>query len=113
MTADYAGAIGKRHAVVIELQDRIVGYLIGWPEQDAYLIENLAVHPDWQGRGLGRALLEHAIGQARRMRLAAVRLYTNERMTENIAGYSRVGFIETHRASEQGFRRVHMRLPLD
>jgi hypothetical protein len=37
-----------------------------------------------------------------------VRLYTNEAMTENIALYSRIGFMETHRAEERGLRRVYM-----
>ena len=29
-------------------------------------------------------------------------------MTENIALYSRIGYVETHRAEENGLRRVYM-----
>ena len=29
-------------------------------------------------------------------------------MTENIALYSRIGYVETHRAEEKGLRRVYM-----
>jgi len=29
-------------------------------------------------------------------------------MTENIALYSRIGYVETYRAEEKGLRRVHM-----
>ncbi len=43
----------------------------------------------------------------------AIRLYTNEAMTENIRLYERLGFAETHRAQEKGFRRVYMTKPLD
>ena len=33
-------------------------------------------------------------------------------MTENIALYARLGYAETHRAEEKGFRRVYMAKPL-
>ena len=35
-----------------------------------------------------------------------IRLYTNEAMTANLAYYPRHGYTETHRAHEDGFRRV-------
>jgi hypothetical protein len=34
-------------------------------------------------------------------------------MTENIAFYERLGFVETHRAEEKGFKRVYMTKSLD
>jgi hypothetical protein len=34
-------------------------------------------------------------------------------MTENVALYGRLGFVETHRREEQGFRRVYMAKLLD
>jgi len=33
-------------------------------------------------------------------------------MTENLAMYARIGFVETRRASEDGFERVFMRWDL-
>jgi hypothetical protein len=33
-------------------------------------------------------------------------------MTENLSLYARLGFVETHRAVEQGFSRVFMRRAL-
>jgi hypothetical protein len=33
-------------------------------------------------------------------------------MTENIAMYGHLGFVETHRGIENGFHRVHMRREL-
>jgi hypothetical protein len=30
-------------------------------------------------------------------------------MTENIARYTRIGFVETHRGTEEGYERVYMR----
>jgi len=38
--------------------------------------------------------------------LTESRLYTHELMTENQAYYARHGYAETHRAEDEGFRRV-------
>jgi ribosomal protein S18 acetylase RimI-like enzyme len=112
MTADFAAEIAAGRVVVIEAEDAVAGYMIAWPEADAYFIDNIAVDPAWQGRGLGRRLMEHGAHEARRHARDAVRLYTNAAMTENLALYARMGFVETHRAVEQGFRRVFMRRAL-
>ena len=36
-------------------------------------------------------------------------LYTHESMTENIGLYEYLGYIETDRRTEKGYRRVYMR----
>jgi hypothetical protein len=59
--------------------------------------------------GAGSLLLALAEDQARRLRLAEIRLYANEAMTENLAYYPRHGYAETHRAEHDGFRRVFFR----
>ncbi|WP_027284174.1 GNAT family N-acetyltransferase [Rubritepida flocculans] len=78
-------------------------------QPDALLLDNVAVAPAAQGRGLGRRLVAFAIEEARRRGLPAVTLYTHARMEANIALYARLGFRETHRAQEKGFERVYMR----
>jgi ribosomal protein S18 acetylase RimI-like enzyme len=98
--------------VVIEEDGELRGFLIAWPEADAYLVDNIAIDPPTQGRGLGRKLFEYAVHEARRLGLSALRLYTNVAMTENLAMYRRIGFIETHRAMENGLNRVYMRWDL-
>ena len=112
MMADYAADVAAQRAVVVEISGEVRGYLVGWPEGDAYFIENIGVDPQYQGHGLGRRLIEHAVTEARHRRLTALSLYTNEAMTENLAMYAHLGFAETHRVTEQGFRRVYMRRPL-
>ncbi|MGB6537744.1 MAG: GNAT family N-acetyltransferase [Xanthobacteraceae bacterium] len=109
MVADFAALIARRLLVVIEDDGEVRGFMIAWPEGDAYLIDNIAVDPLVQGRGLGRKLIGHAAGEARRLGLSALRLYTNVAMTENLAMYRRIGFTETHRAVENGLNRVYMR----
>lgn len=112
MLADFPALIAQGVVVVVESAGELGGYLIAWPQADAYLIDNIAVDPSHQGAGLGRALMDYAIGEAKRQNLPAVQLYTNVAMTENIAIYGHLGFIETHRAIEHGLHRVHMRLAL-
>jgi ribosomal protein S18 acetylase RimI-like enzyme len=112
MAADFVGEIAADHVMVIESAGVVVGYVIGWSETDAYFIDNIAVEPLRQGEGLGRKLMDHAIGEAKRLGLPAVRLYTNVAMHENLSMYAHLGFTETHRAWENGFHRAYLRLNL-
>jgi ribosomal protein S18 acetylase RimI-like enzyme len=109
MVADYEAAVAANQAVVIEATGRVRGYMIAWPEPDAYFIENIGVDPEYQGEGLGRCLIDHAVTQADRLGLPALRLYTNALMSENLAMYAHIGFVETHRTLEKGFHRVYLR----
>jgi hypothetical protein len=43
----------------------------------------------------------------------AIRLYTHELMIENIDIYKKLGYQETHRATESGFARVFRRKALE
>ena len=106
MVADFAAEVAAGHVVVIGTAGAVEGYMIAWPETDAYFIDNIAIDPARQGEGLGRQLMHHAVGEARRRRLPAIRLYTNAAMTENLSIYAHMGFVETHRAVEKGFNRV-------
>ena len=112
MVADFPAEIAAGRTVVVEADDRIAGYMIAWPEAEAYFIDNVAVDPAMQGRGLGRQLMDHAAGEAKRRDLPALHLYTNVAMTENLAMYTHLGFAETHRATEHGFHRVYLRRTL-
>jgi ribosomal protein S18 acetylase RimI-like enzyme len=112
MIADYEADLTAQRAVVVEIAGEVRGYMIGWRKGDTYFIENIGVAPQYQGQGLGRRLIEHAVTEARRHRLQALSLYTNEAMTENLAMYTHFGFAETHRVTEKGFRRVYMRFTL-
>ena len=62
---------------------------------------------------MGGRLLRLAEEQARARGLRQVRLYTNEAMTENLAYYLRRGYSETHRATQDGFRRIFFTKPLN
>jgi GNAT superfamily N-acetyltransferase len=112
MAADYQGEVSAHRVVVIDMDGSVSGYMVAWPEADAYFIDNIGVEPDAQGKGLGRRLIQHAAAEADRLRLPALRLYTNAAMTENLSMYAYLGFVETHRVAEKGFNRIYMRLGL-
>jgi len=108
MRDDYAARIHAKQVHVLEDEGVIRGILVLVPQERAMLLDNIAVSPDAQGRGHGRMLLAFAERAARDAGYEAIRLYTNEAMVENIALYSRIGFVETHRIEEKGLRRVYM-----
>jgi ribosomal protein S18 acetylase RimI-like enzyme len=106
MTADYASAVRSGQAWVAVDGGEIAGYIILAARPGHLLLENVAVRPAAQGRGIGTRLLEFAEDRARGLQLSEIRLYTHETMTENQAFYARRGYAETHRAGQDGFRRV-------
>jgi GNAT superfamily N-acetyltransferase len=112
MLDDYEARIRARQVHVLENHGPIQGILVLIPKERSMLLDNIAVRPDAQGQGYGRKLLEFAEQAARELRCESIRLYTNEAMVENIALYSRIGFVETHRVEEKGLRRVYMVKPL-
>ena len=112
MTADYATLIGAGEIWVAEEAGRVVGVLVLRPLPGSLFLENVAVLPACQGRGIGRALIAFAERHARALGLPEVTLYTNERMTENLLLYPRLGYVETGRRTEEGFARVYFRKPL-
>jgi ribosomal protein S18 acetylase RimI-like enzyme len=108
MLDDYAARIADGQTWVLQDAGTIVGVLVLEETAGAFLLDNIAVSPEGQGKGYGRALIEFAEVEARRRGFAEIRLYTHEKMTENIALYTRIGFAETHRVSEKGYDRVYM-----
>ena len=108
MGDDYAVLIRAEQVHVIDSAGTVQGLLVLLPEKDAMLLDNVAVDPVRQGLGIGRKLLEFAEQAALKAGYRSIRLYTNEAMTENIALYSRIGYVETHRGEEKGLRRVYM-----
>lgn len=106
MLADYAVLVEQGRVWVAVDEAEILGLVVLVAEPDHLLLDNIAVAPSAQGRGVGSRLLEFGDARARDLGYAEVRLYTNEKMTENLAYYPRHGYAETHRASVDGYGRV-------
>jgi ribosomal protein S18 acetylase RimI-like enzyme len=113
MSADYAALVAAGETWVAVEDGQVAGVLVIRPADGDLLLENVAVDPAHQGRGYGRALISFAEGRARELGLDAVELYTNEAMIENLALYPRLGFVETGRRAEDGYRRVFFRKRVD
>ena len=112
MLDDYAALIAEGRVQVAERDGVVQGVLVLIQQDDAMLLDNVAVAPAAQSSGLGRMMLEFAERAAVEAGYRAIKLYTNEAMTQNVALYTRIGYTETHRAEEKGLRRVYMRKPL-
>lgn len=108
MLDDYGSLIDQGFVYVLDNAGQIDGLVVLVPEAETMLLDNVAVRPEAQGQGLGRLLLDFAEAAAWRAGFRSIRLYTHEMMTENLALYARMGFVETHRAEEEGLHRVFM-----
>lgn len=108
MLDDYERRIAAAQVWLLEDQHAIVGLVVLEEQPGALLLDNVAVAPAAQGQGFGRTLIAFAESEARRRGYGEIRLYTHERMIENIALYQRLGFVEIARVHEKGFDRVYM-----
>jgi GNAT superfamily N-acetyltransferase len=108
MLDDYGAQIAAGRVHVMECDGEPKGLLVLIPEADTMLLDNVAVHPSAQGKGLGRQMMIFAEQTARNAGYKTIRLYTNAMMTENIGLYARAGYMETHRGVEKGLHRVYM-----
>ena len=97
MTVDYEKEIRSYPVWVAESDGTLVGGLILMPENVYMTIGNVAVHPQFQGNGLGRNLMEFGEAEAKRQGYSELRLATHVLLTENISLYSHLGWSETGR----------------
>lgn len=93
-TEDYEPRIEKGEVWILEIEDKPAGIAVLEVNTDHLLIYSIAVRPNSQGKGYGRALLDFADSRAIEAGLHEVRLYTNERMERNLTLYRKHGFVE-------------------
>lgn len=108
MLADYGLAVTNHQTWVVSDGESIFAVLELIPRAGFLLIENIAVEPFLQKSGRGRELMHFAETEAKRQGFNELRLYTNERFTENIHFYKGIGYRETYRESYKGTDVVHM-----
>lgn len=92
MTADYAKAVREHRFDLLYVEGLLAALIETVREADHLLIENVAVSPSFQGRGLGRNLMAHSEQLAASSGLDEIRLYTNQRFAENVELYRRLGY---------------------
>jgi GNAT superfamily N-acetyltransferase len=92
MVTDHEGWIRNRHVWVLGDPGALFGAIMLLPDDEAMMIYSIAIDPARQGEGHGRALMGFAEDQARVLGLSRLMLYTNEKMTDNIAFYHKLSY---------------------
>ncbi|MEV2217548.1 GNAT family N-acetyltransferase [Streptomyces sp. NPDC050997] len=111
--------MGRDHAAnvaagrVFVTGDPVIGLVVIEERDDHLYLDNLAVHPDAQGGGVGRRLLDFVEVRARELGLSEVRLYTHAMMWENQEIYPKFGYEVVGRRVDGPYDRVHYRKRLD
>ena len=112
MLDDYLARVSQDAVWVLQDGPAIAGILVLLSAPEYLLLDNIAIAPERQGRGLGRRLLAFAESEALRRGYREIRLYTHQTMIENQRLYASIGYEERGRGSEAGYDRVFMRKPL-
>ncbi|MET0700831.1 MAG: GNAT family N-acetyltransferase [Mycobacterium sp.] len=112
MTVDYSVAVIAHRIDLLHDATTLAGLIETVDEGDCLLIENVAVHPDFQGRGYGRHLLTHAETLAAQAGIGRMRLYTNSKFLTNITLYRSLGYTVDREEPFHGGAITHMSKPL-
>ncbi|WP_339644057.1 GNAT family N-acetyltransferase [Jannaschia helgolandensis] len=108
MVADFKAQIAAGSVYVATGADGdFQGFIVFFPEDQHILLENVAVLPSVAGQGIGKTLIHFCEDEGRRRGFEIVRLYTNEKMTENLLIYPRLGYDKVARRTEEGFHRIY------
>jgi ribosomal protein S18 acetylase RimI-like enzyme len=94
---DYAPRIARGEIWLLETTHGPVATLVIERHSDHLLVYSIAVLPTHQRQGHARRLLAFAEEEAGRSGQSEIRLYTNDRMTGNLALYRGCGFREMGR----------------
>ncbi|MGI5453514.1 GNAT family N-acetyltransferase [Streptomyces sp. CA-249302] len=111
MERDHAACVAAGQVFVTG--DPVVGLVVVEVYDDHLYLDNIAVHPDAQGTGVGRRLLHFVDARARALGLPEVRLYTNAMMWENQKIYPKYGYELVERRVDGPYDRLHYRKRLD
>lgn len=97
MFVNYEAEIDQYPVWIAEADGKLAGAIILDREKAHLSVANIAVHPEFQGMGLGRKLLDLAESEARKGGFSEMQLATHVLLTENLALYSHLGWVETGR----------------
>jgi ribosomal-protein-alanine N-acetyltransferase len=72
--------------------EEVIAYIIYWQIRDDVQINNVAVHPDCRGLGLGEAMMRFAIAKVRTAGAEFMTLEVRQSNTPALALYKKLGF---------------------
>ena len=86
--------------------DAVVGCVFLLDDEDGLYVSKLAVDPDRQGEGIGRALIEMTEDIARARELETITLETRIELVENHLTFARMGFEKVGESAHPGYDRA-------
>ncbi len=113
MVADFGAAQAAGDLYVACVGQDVAGFVVFFEREDHMHLENVAVSPAHQGKGIGGKLIDFVESETLQRGFKSVELYTNEKMTGNLTLYPALGYEEIGRWSEDGFDRVFYRKTLN
>ena len=109
MSADCEIAIQNNRFDLLYIDGTLAALIETIDQGDSLLIENVAVAPAFQRRGLGSKLMRHAEEVARSLGYDRIWLYTNRRFAGNIELYTSLGYgVDTEEPIDAGMVRTNM-----
>ncbi|MBE7247999.1 MAG: GNAT family N-acetyltransferase [Actinomycetospora chiangmaiensis] len=106
MQADYARAVLDHRFDLLLAGPELAALIETQAEADHLLIVNVAVHPAFQGQGLGTRLMGLAEAIAAEAGLERLRLYTNRKYVANLRLYGALGYRVEREAPYDGLGRT-------
>lgn len=86
--------------------EEIIGYVVLQQIEGQWWLDNIAVHPSYQGQGIGTKLRIEAEDYVSVL-ADRIQLYTNIVMADNISWYERAGYVITQQALINGYERLY------
>jgi ribosomal-protein-alanine N-acetyltransferase len=78
--------------VVRKPSDKVIGYIIYWHIREDVQVNNIAVHPDFRGKGIGEALMRHVIDKVRKNGATFMALEVRLSNAAAVTLYKKLGF---------------------
>jgi ribosomal-protein-alanine N-acetyltransferase len=85
-------AVSFPMVVVRRPGEEVVGYIVYWRIRDDVQINNVAVHPDCRGLGLGEAMVRHVIARSLEAEATFITLEVRQSNTPALTLYRKLGF---------------------
>ena len=100
--------IQKEDVVFIcEDNKQIIAFAILVKINDQIILDNIAVDPSHQKKGIGNNFIKFIEQYLIKQKLDKYQLYTNEKMFENIKWYQKIGFKIFKKVTEKGYNRIY------
>jgi GNAT superfamily N-acetyltransferase len=108
VSGDLEEEILGKHVFLAEIESKVAGCaILGFDAEKAHLA-NIAVDPNFKGKGVGSRLMDYVEEFARQQGSKEICLATHIKMPENVALYQHLGWQETSRSGNKVLMRKEL-----